>query len=456
HGLERQVEERILVLLKQGAGLPDDSIPTIFPHCAPASYLPALPVPLWPELIRREETAPRDSDDHPVPGSKVDGVETGRQIANREKQDPRLADRSPFILNRFEKILAMAEMVSVDRPTDDSDEQNAKSADELDDLTLGERKGRPAARFRFDLDLPPEAIDRTALTAGLTYPEWDYRKASYLQDHCHVLAAPAQARDVPMELDDEAMSLVRRVRRQFEILRPGRELMRAQLDGNDLDLDAVVRSRCDFAAGGQGSDRVHLMSRPKANDLAVTILVDVSLSTDAWIDNRRVLDVEKEALLVLANGIAACGDRCSIQTFTSRRRSWVRVETAKDFDEAFGPAVEHRIAALKPGFYTRMGAAIRHSTAKLAEQPNRKKLLLVLTDGKPNDVDHYEGRFALEDSRRAVQEARARGVNVFAVTVDREASSYLPALFGRRNYALVARLSKLPFALPAIYRIMTA
>ncbi|KAB2736375.1 nitric oxide reductase activation protein NorD [Brucella anthropi] len=455
YGLEQQVEERILALLKQGAGLPDDSLLTIFPHCAPASYLPALPVPLWPELIRREETAPRDNDDQPVLNSKADGVETGRQIANREKQNPRLADRSPFILNRFEKILAMAEMVSVDRPTDDSDEQNAKSADELDDLTLGERKGRPAARFRFDLDLPPEAVDRTALAAKLTYPEWDYRKATYLPDHCSVLAAPAQDREEALELDDEAQSLVRRVRRQFEILRPGRELMRAQRDGNDLDLDAVVRSRCDFAAGGQGSDHVHLMSRPKANDLAVTIQVDVSLSTDAWIDNRRVLDVEKEALLVLANGIAACGDRCSIQTFTSRRRSWVRVETVKDFDETFGSAVEHRIAALKPGFYTRMGAAIRHATAKLAEQPNRKKLLLVLTDGKPNDVDHYEGRFALEDSRRAVAEARTTGVNVFAVTVDREANAYLPTLFGRRNYALVAKLSKLPVALPAIYRMMT-
>lgn len=244
------------------------------------------------------------------------------------------------------------------------------------------------------------------------------------------------------------------MRRQFEILRPGREVLRAQLDGTDLDLDAVVRSRCDLAAGGQGSDRVHLMSRPQANDLAVTLLVDVSLSTDAWVDNRRVLDVEKEALLVLANGIAACGDRCSILTFTSRRRSWVRVETVKDFDESFGPTVEHRIAALKPGFYTRMGAAMRHATAKLAEQPNRKKLLLLLTDGKPNDVDHYEGRFALEDSRRAAGEARAKGVNVFAVTVDREASAHLPALFGRGGYALVANLAKLPVALPAIYRML--
>ncbi|MCK4206126.1 nitric oxide reductase activation protein NorD [Brucella pituitosa] len=452
--LEQLVEERILSLLKDGAGLPDFSLPAIFPHRAPAGYLPILPVPLWPGLIRRDETASRAAEDEPVRNSQAEGAETGRQIAQREKQDARLTDRSPFILNRFEKILTMAEMVSVDRPSDDSDEQNAKSADELDDLTLGERKGRPAARFRFDLDLPPEAVDRSLLTAKLTYPEWDYRKATYLQDHCSVLAAPVQEREDALALDDEARSLVRRVRRQFEILRPGREMMRAQLDGNDLDLDAVVRSRCDFAAGGQGSERVHLMSRPQANDLAVTILVDVSLSTDAWVDNRRVLDVEKEALLVLANGIAACGDRCSILTFTSRRRSWVRVETVKDFDEAFSPTVEHRIAALKPGFYTRMGAAMRHATAKLSEQHNRKKLLLLLTDGKPNDVDHYEGRFALEDTRRAVSEARAKGVNVFAVTVDREANAYLPALFGHGGFAMVAKLAKLPVALPAIYRML--
>ncbi len=452
--LERLVEQRILSLLDCGAGFSDKTIAAIFPHRAPANYLPMLPVPLWPQFIHRQETASRDSADEPASNSRAQSVEAGRQIAQREKQDPRLTDRSPFILNRFEKILAMAEMVSVDRPSDDSDEQNAKSADELDDLTLGERKGKPAARFRFDLDLPPEAVDESGLAARLTYPEWDYRKAAYLHDHCCVLATPAQAHEQPLPLDDEAKSLIRRVRRQFEILRPGREMMRAQLDGNDLDLDAVVRSRCDFAAGGQGSERVHLMSRPQANDLAVTILVDVSLSTDAWVDNRRVLDVEKEALLVLANGIAACGDRCSILTFTSRRRAWVRLETVKDFDEVFSATVEHRIAALKPGFYTRMGAAMRHATAKLKQQHNRKKLLLILTDGKPNDVDHYEGRFALEDTRRAVSEARAKGVNVFAVTVDREANAYLPALFGHGGYALVEKLVRLPSALPAIYRML--
>ena len=450
--VEAQVEGRIGSLLRKGAQVADDALPVIFPHRAPAGYLPMLPVPLWPDALLRPETAPRRGEDEPVTGGRdVPGVENDRQVAVRENQEARKEERSPFILNRFEKILAMAEMVNVDRPSDDTDD-DAKAAEDLDDMTLGERKGRPASRFRFDLDLPPEALDRTPLTAERTYPEWDFRSGTYLPDHCRVMAAPASALGDVGEPDLETRRLIRRVRRQFEVLRPRHEVLRAQLDGADLDLDAVVRARTDLAAGGQGSDRIHLMSRPQVHDLAVTILVDVSLSTDAWFDNRRVLDVEKEALLILANGLAACGDNHSILTFTSRRRDWVRIEAVKAFDEPMSATVEARIAALKPGYYTRIGTAVRHATAELAKQPNRKKLLLVLTDGKPNDIDHYEGRFAIEDTRRAVIEARRSGLGVFGVTVDREARSYIPALFGQNGYAVVSNIAKLPAALPAIYR----
>ncbi|GLR53437.1 nitric oxide reductase activation protein NorD [Shinella yambaruensis] len=450
--VERHVENRILSLLRKGAGLADETLPVIFPHRAPAGYLPMLPVPLWPDALLREEGEGRGEEDQPAAGGTPETPETSRHVALREKAENRKNERSPFILNRFEKILAMAEMVNVDRPGDDSDDHDSSAADELDDMTLGERKGRPSARFHFDLDLPPEALDRTRLTGEHTYPEWDFRIGTYLPDHCRVLASPAPDMAAVPEADADTKSLIRRVRRQFEVLRPRHEMLRAQLDGAELDLDAVVRARSDLAAGGQGSDRIHLMSRPQAHDLAVTILVDVSLSTDAWFDNRRVLDVEKEALLVLAHGLAACGDSHSILTFTSRRRSWVRVETVKDFGETMNHAVEARIAALKPGFYTRIGPAIRHAAARLREQPNRRKLLLLLTDGKPNDVDHYEGRFALEDSRRAVNEARRTGVSVFGVTVDREAQAYVPAIFGRNGYAIVSNIARLPAALPAIYR----
>ena len=450
--VEQHVENRILNLLRAGAGAADDGLSVIFPHRAPPGYLPALPVPLWPEALLRPETPARTADDEPARGDTAQGEEAARQVAERENPENGKTDRAPFILNRFEKILSMAEMVAVDRPSDDSDDNDAKAADELDEMTLGERKGKPASRFRFDLDLPPEALDRTPLTAECTYPEWDYRTGVYLPDHCRVLASPAASLGESQQLEPETLNLIRRVRRQFEVLRPRHETLRAQLDGAELDLDAIVRARTDLAAGGQGSDRIHLMSRPQVHDLAVTILVDVSLSTDSWIDNRRVLDVEKEALLVFAHGLSACGDSHSILTFTSRRRSWVRVETVKAFGEAMGPLIEQRIAALKPGYYTRIGAAIRHGAAEIQKQPNRKKLLLVLTDGKPNDVDHYEGRFALEDSRRAIVDARRAGVSVFGVTVDRDAQSYVPAMFGQNGYALVGHIARLPAALPAIYR----
>ena len=452
--VEGLLEDRVIDLLRQGGGLAPLSVEAELPATAPPGYLPMLPVPLWPQAVIREEWAGRQEVDQPVGSSQADAQAAGRHVAIREKDSAAKGERSPFILNRFEKILAMAEMVNVDRPADDSDDHDASAADELDEMVLGERKGRPAAKFRFDLDLPPEALIHSALEADLTYPEWDYRRGVYLKDHCRVVAGPASSQEAGQNASEEMKALIRRVRRQFEAMRPRHEILRAQVDGTDLDLDAVVRSRTELAASGECSDRIHLASRPQAHDLAVTLLVDVSLSTDAWFNDRRVLDVEKEALLVLAEGLAACGDRHSILSFTSRRREWVRVETIKGFDEPMSALVRHRIAALKPGYYTRMGAALRHATAKLAERSNRKHLLLVLTDGKPNDVDHYEGRFAIEDSRRAVTEARRRGIHVFGVTVDQDAKTYVPAVFGHHGFAVVPDIRRLPAALPQIYRAL--
>jgi nitric oxide reductase NorD protein len=453
--VERLLENQILGLLAEGAGQAVNGLKAIFPAVAPPGYQPMMAVPLWPEFEVRRETPSSSKDEEPRGDAHPATGTMKRFRGERDEEDAGRSDRSSFVLNRFEKILAMADMVNVDRPTDDQQDPDEKAADDLDEVKLGQKKERPSAKFRFDLDLPPEAVDPASITAALTYPEWNYRKGGYMPGYCSVFATDAIAAPAGDWQTEHTRSLVRKVRRQFEALRPGREILRSQLDGNDLDLDAVVRMRADLAAGGEGSDRIHLLSSPQANDLAVTILVDVSLSTDAWLDNRRVLDVEKEALLVLAHGLSACGTNHSILTFTSRRRSWVRIETVKNFGEPMSELVESRIAGLKPGYYTRLGAAIRHSTQALAKQPNRKRLLLILTDGKPNDVDHYEGRFALEDSRHAVTDARKAGVNVFAVTVDKDARSYLPGMFGRNGFALVGNVSKLPSALPSIYRGLT-
>ncbi|WFU18610.1 VWA domain-containing protein [Bradyrhizobium sp. CB3481] len=454
---EQEVEHIVLALLgatAQPAGQLWRAVTGAgeLPAKAPPGYRPMLPCPLWGDCWTRE-AAPSgaDNDDAPVPGNEAEQPDSRKRRAVREIDDGN--KRDPFILNRFEKILAMAEMVNVDRPSDDSEDEDArKAADDLDELAISRRSGKPATKLKFDLDLPPQAIDATCLDSGRLYPEWNYHRGIYLPDHCRVLTGKAPEVGESWTPDASILRHVRHVRRRFEALRPQHEVMRGQADGFDLDIDALVRARCDLRAGSGSLDRVHLAMRPQRHDLAATLLVDVSLSTDAWVDGHRVLDVEKEALLVLAHGLSACGDHHSILTFTSRRRSWVRVETVKSFQEPMGGAVERRIGALKPGYYTRIGPAVRHAAAELAGQPQRKKLLLVLTDGKPNDVDHYEGRFAVEDTSKAVREARRQGIAVFGVTVDASAQSYFPALFGRGGYAIVGNVRRLPAALPAIYR----
>lgn len=419
---------------------------------APQGYCRLLPVPLWGEAVAAAETPSPAIDDDSAEGSAAQDGDGRRRKATRRATDQIQRD-DPLILNRFEKILGLAEALNIPRAVDDDDADNArKAADDMEEIAVGAHKRRAATTLKLDLDLAPPAIDATPLAAVLTYPEWDHRRHAHHPNHCRVIAEPAPAEGEAWEPDAAALRRIRLVRRQFEALRPRRMLFTGQSDGDDLDLAALVRSRADLRAGGAGSDRVHQQTRSAARDLAVAVLVDGSLSTDGWIDGRRVLDVEKEALLALTHGLTACGDDHALYAFTSKRRNWVRVQTLKGFDEPLGATVTRRIGALKPGYYTRMGAAIRHAAAQLAQRPNCHRLLVLLSDGKPNDVDHYEGRYGIEDTRQAIREARKDGLAVFAITVDAQARDYIPYLFGRGAYAIFPQVSHLTKALPALYR----
>ena len=421
---------------------------------APRRYRPFLPVPLWGEAIDSGHGPTAASvETASYPEDRASQIEDER-VRRAGRHDGAQAERNDsLILNRFEKILTLIESLNINRALDDDDEEGARKAlEDAEEIRLSTLARRPSTRLRFEIDLPPPAVEAEYLHAALTYPEWDERLRAYRPDHCRVLAGSATQSGQDWEPDIATRRRIRQVRRQFEALRPRRETLRAQLDGAELDVEALVRALTDLTASGVGSDRVHLTQRCQTHDLSAVLLVDVSLSTDSWIDNRRVLDVEKEALLVLAHGLDACGDDHAILTFTSRTRREVRIETVKDFDETLSPAVTRRICALKPGFYTRIGTAVRHATAQLQTRPNRHRLLLLLTDGKPNDVDHYEGRYGIADTRRAVQEARCAGLAVFCVAIDRKAQDYLPLLFGRGGYAIMADVTRLSASLPALYR----
>ncbi|MBF0247756.1 MAG: VWA domain-containing protein [Alphaproteobacteria bacterium] len=466
--MEQHVEECVLALL--GGPEPKAKNPVwtfvgkeqgrLSDFKALLGYRPFLPVPLWGEVAEGGELPPArdldddlEDDDGGEDDTEVKDLRDGRKFSAERKDNDQAERDDPLAFDRFEHILAMAEMVNVNRPIDDDeDEDPMRAANDLDQITLSKNDRKTASKVRLDMDLPAGAVDDTRLRAQITYPEWDYRKKSYHPDHCAVHAGAVMDEGEDWKPDEATLKRIRKVRRQFEALRPKRERIPREFDGRELDVDALIRSRCDLAASGDGSDRIYVSFRNESRDLAALILVDVSLSTDAWMEGRRVLDVEKEALTTLTHGLAASGDDHAIFTFTSRKRNFVRLDQVKGFDEPLTPVVGRRIAALKPGYYTRMGAAIRFAADKLNERPNRHRLLLFISDGKPNDLDHYDGRYGIEDSRMAIREARQSGLAVFGVTIDAEARDYFPYMFGRGGCAIIPHIDRLTPALPNIYR----
>jgi nitric oxide reductase NorD protein len=420
---------------------------------APVSYKTFRPVLMWGERVAPPVSGgKRRDDDTPEPGGNAgDGAEKTLK-AERRKSDQ--ADRrDSMILHRFESILSFADFLNVNRDVDDDDEDSArKAAADSEKIGIAQHHKKPKTRLKFDLDLSPEDGDREKLAGRFVYPEWDWKKGALVADQTRVLENIAVEAPQGLLLDPAARRRVDAVRRQFEALRPKRKTLSRQSDGSELDLDELVRAAADRLACGHGGERLYRDARNEERDLAVAVLFDSSRSTESAVNGQPVIAVAREALVALAHGLQACGDDVALFAFSSLRKERVFVDICKGFDEPFGLRVDARIAALKPGFYTRLGAAIRHVSFRLSERPNARKLLLVITDGKPNDLDHYEGRFGVEDTRRATQEARRCGQSVFCVAIDAQARTYLPHLFGPSGFSIVSKPEKLSAALPAIYR----
>lgn len=420
---------------------------------APRGYQPVRPIPLWPELRAVGFSEHNEVENPDTEGSPEESSEKTHR-ARRRKSDQ--ASRSDsFILHKFEAILSWAEFLNINRRIDDDDPDNAKkAADDQEEIGLGQVSKAPPTKLKLHLDLAPEDVNRERLSGRILYPEWDVRSGRYLPDHVNVLLSNADIREEAAAFgkDPATARRIRAVKRQFEALRPGRVMTRGHLDGDQLDVEAAVRAQVDRCANGEGTERIWQQSRPEARDLAVSILLDVSRSTESAVTGRAVIDIEREALAALAWGLNACGDDFAIHAFSSLKRQRVYVQRCKRFDEPMGARVEQRIASLRPGHYTRLGAAIRHCAADLADQSRKRRLLLVITDGKPNDLDHYEGRHGIEDTCMAVREARRAGQSVFGVTIDKTGKSWFPRMFGQGGFAVIPDPHRLTMALPQIYR----
>lgn len=297
-------------------------------------------------------------------------------------------------------------------------------------------------------DLPP-----LPAPAASTYDEWDFRRGGYRTDWCTLeekSLLPARSGFVAATLGKYG-PLLKRLRRQFELLRTSDRVVRRQREGDDIDLDALIEALGDYRAGFIPSDRLFTRLLHDERDIAAMFLVDMSSSTEGWVSVAL-----KETLVLLAEALEIVGDRYGIYGFSGMRRSRSQLFHIKHPEEPYGAVVQQRIAAIAPKEYTRMGPPIRHLTRKLRESPGRIRLLIVISDGKPEDYDDYKGQYAIEDTRKALLEAKGLGVHPFCITIDKSAHDYLAHMFGPRNFIFVNDVKLLPVKMVHMYRLLTS
>lgn len=423
---------------------------------AASRYKSFRPVALWPLILEPRNSEPNHScsDETESDFTKSSG---GDHILQVSRKNADQADRrDSLILHRFESILSMIDFLNINRKIDDNDDVDVnKAAKDSREATFIKSSKLPKTKLKFNLDLAPQDIDATKLIGENLYPEWNWKTQSYLQNYAHVEERLAEeASTAPLE-ELTTRRQIEAVRRQFEALRPRRILLKRQPEGSDLDIDEAIRARCDFLASGEITDKFYCDSRNNERDLAVSVLFDASRSTEAYIGPRSIMDIGKQVLVALAEGISACGDQVSIHAFSSLNRERVMITSIKSFEDCSSQLVNRRIMSLTPSYYTRMGAAIRHISSYLGNRNNSRRLLLLITDGCPNDLDHYEGRYGIEDTRRAVMEARRLGHAVFGITIDSKAQQYIPYIFGPSGFAIIPDARQLINSVPVIYNHLT-
>jgi nitric oxide reductase NorD protein len=426
-----------------------------------AARKPPKPVPLWlhprpPTLDIPGSTAPPEDPDAPEPAE----VKQQKSDQKKRKQASRtnLPEGDGGLMSfRLESLWSWAEHVKVDRSsTEDDDDDAIRTAEDMDNISIAQDNETTAGKIKLDIDLPASAYDDIMLGEGVPVDEWDYRQQRMQKAHCRIQEMISRNVEAT-ELSERLRANAHNVRRQFEVLRPQRTWVNRQTEGADFDLENYINFLADRKHGRVQNDTpVYRDLRNTHRDLSCLLLADLSLSTDAYISNHaRVIDVVRDALFLFSEALHTTGDRFALHGFSSRNRNHVRFYNIKNFDEAYNPEVRGRIDTIKPGYYTRMGTAIRYATSLLENETTNQKLLLILTDGKPNDLDKYEGRYGIEDTRMAVLEAEQKGLRPFCVTIDEHASDYLPYLFGKQSYVVIHEAEQLPRKLPKLYLRLT-
>ncbi len=315
-------------------------------------------------------------------------------------------------------------------------------------------------------EVPEQGLEEGEV--AYNYDEWDRDLTDHRTGWCRVIEKRVRAgsRAFVEQTRERHKGIISSIRHQFQLMRP-EDLTRVtnELDGEDFDLNAVIDYVIDRRSDGHQSERLYTKRLRRRRDVAVSFLLDQSSSTARTIGRhplqpythpgRRIIEIEKEGLVLMSEALEAVGDIYSINGFTSEGRRNVKFYVVKDFNERYTEEVERKIGGITYQNNTRLGAAIRHAAARLAMQEARTRLLIVLSDGRPYDHDYGDARYAREDTREALRQAKLQGITPFCITIDRESETELRDLYGDIGYTIIDDVLTLPERMPGIYRRLT-
>jgi nitric oxide reductase activation protein len=411
--------------------------------------MPPFMTPVLEELMRqaaKEREAQREqAGEEPPPGGELDADKamqtTEAQLGERDGDDAAQRGRS----SQDDAPAAPGEA-----PDAVSDDQEGGGAE----MELG-----PAGDIPLVQQEAEEAEDLGEHV--FYYDEWDHKIEDYRPNWCTLRESRATRTQEGFVAATfhEFGGVVSQIRRNFQLMRPERlRKMRRQPEGDDLDLDGLVDYVVDRRARVSPTERVYVKRDKKDRDVTTVFLVDMSSSTDRKIDGRkRIIDIEKEGLLLMCEALEAIRDEYAIYGFSGSGRDDCQFYVVKELGERYDDRVKGRIGGIYGRQKTRMGPALRHATRRLSAVDSHVKLLILLTDGKPYDSDTYQDNtYAQEDTKMALREARREKIHLFCVTVDREAADYLPHMYSDANFVIIDDVRTLPQKLPQLYRRLTS
>ena len=413
------------------------------------------PLYIYPSLSNSSKLLDFDEEDEPQREQEKENKSETLKMKKKAEQIDDKKETDGLLLFLPESLMSLLEQVNVDRQENDSfDEDALYNAEDLDEITLGLQDANLSSRIKMDLDISSQSVEEYPLGKGHFIDEWDYKKECYLKNY--VCIKPFVSTNItPVKLPQQLVKMMQKIQSELDLMELDRIKRNNLPYGDEINIDSWI----DYKGHQNRSNHLQRFFESyerKTRDISTLILADVSLSTEAGITQEiRVIDMIKDSLMVFSESLHRLKDRFAIYTFSSIKNTKVNFHIIKNFKEQYSDLVRGRIDAVKPGYYTRMGAGIRESAKILDKQKSKNKLLLILSDGKPNDVDRYDGRYGIEDTKKAIEEVKKKGITPFCITIDVDAKEYLPYLFGKNAYAVIRDAKKLPKLLPEIYINLT-